>query len=178
MLIVIGYATKRIWIRSKINEFLHNDAVQESIQKQIEFDNEIKRFISPVLVQRIEEKTATGETLVMALDDVLMRKEAPVAVMFTDMRNFSTRSVDTDFVEKELVPSSSKIIDSSEDNMGIAKQIGDAVFVYYSMEDPGRPTRNKRCCSRLYRRKTKDKRTRQASARKIFQSCVWASFSW
>jgi class 3 adenylate cyclase len=72
----------------------------------------------------------------MALDEVLMRKEASVAVMFTDMRNFSTRSVDTDFVEQELVPSSSKIIDGAEDNMGVAKQIGDAVFVYYSMEDP------------------------------------------
>lgn len=132
----LSYVTKLIWIKSKINQFLNDDLVAESIEKQIEFDNEIKRFISPVLVERIEEKTSSGQTLVMALDDVLMRKEANVAVMFTDMRNFSTRSVDTDFVEKELVPSSSKIIDSSEDNMGVAKQIGDAVFVYYSMEDP------------------------------------------
>lgn len=136
ILIIFGYASKRIWIQSKINKFLHDDAVQESIEKQMEFDSEIKRFISPVLVKRIEEKTANGETLVMALDDVLMRKEAPVAVMFTDMRNFSTRSVDIDFVEHELVPSSSKIIDGAEDNMGIAKQIGDAVFVYYALEDP------------------------------------------
>ena len=136
VIVTFAYIFKKNWIQSKVNKFLREDAIKESIEKQIEFDNEIKRFISPVLVQRIEEKTSTGETLVMALDDVLMRKESPVAVMFTDMRNFSTRSVDTDFVEKELVPSSSKIIDSSEDNMGIAKQIGDAVFVYYSMEDP------------------------------------------
>ena len=136
LILLFAHFTKKIWIQSKVNKFLHDDAVQESIEKQMEFDTEMKRFISPVLVQRIEEKTTAGQTLVMALDDVLMRKESPVAVMFTDMRNFSTRSIDIDFVEKELVPSSSKIIDSSEDNMGIAKQIGDAVFVYYSLEDP------------------------------------------
>lgn len=136
LLIVVGFAMKRIWIQSKVNHFLRNDAIQESIEKQLEFDREIKRFISPVLVRRIEEKTASGQSLVMALDDVLMRKKSMVAVVFTDIRNFSVRSVDTDFVEKELIPSSSKIIDSAEQNMGVAKQIGDAVFIYYSLEDP------------------------------------------
>jgi len=136
IIVVFGYIFKKNWIQSKINKFLRDDTVKEAIEHQMEFDNEIKRFISPVLVKRIEEKTTNGQTLVMALDDVLMRKKALVAVMFTDMRNFSTRSIDIDFVEQELVPSSSKIIDRVEDNMGVAKQIGDAVFVYYSMEDP------------------------------------------
>ncbi len=135
ILIIFGHVGKRIWIQSKVNQFLRDDAVQESIEHQRAFDNEIKRFISPVLVKRIEEKTATGQSLVMALDEVLMRKEALVAVLFTDIRNFSVRSIDVNFVENELIPSSSKIIDSAENNMGVAKQIGDAVFIYYSLED-------------------------------------------
>jgi len=135
-ILLFAHLGKRIWLESKVNKYLYEDLTSATIEKQMEFDRNIKSFISPVLVEKIEAKTRSGESLVAALDSVLMRKSNKVSVLFNDVRNFSTRSIDSHFVENELIPASSIIIDRSESNMGVAKQIGDAVFVYYSLDDP------------------------------------------
>jgi len=119
--LLLGHLTKRVWIESKVNQILNEDLVAGSIEKQIEFDKHIKSFISPVLVSRIEEKTRSGYNLIAALDSVLMRRPNKVAVLFNDVRNFSTRSVDPHFVENELIPASSVIIDRAEENKGVCK---------------------------------------------------------
>jgi class 3 adenylate cyclase len=136
VIILFGHIFRRIWLESKVNQFINDDLIAASIEQQLEFDKNIKSFISPVLVSRIEEKTRSGESLVAALDSVLMRRANKVSVLFNDVRNFSTRSIDSHFVENELIPASSLIIDRTEANGGVAKQIGDAVFVYYSLDDP------------------------------------------
>jgi len=133
-LIIIGYSMKKIWIKSKVNQFLHDDAVQANVELQVQLHTEVKKFVPPVLVKKIEEQTQKDKPLSIAVDDIMRRHQSDVAVLFSDIRDFSRRSTDMEFVEKELIPSSIKLIDMVEANGGIAKQIGDAIFAYYSTE--------------------------------------------
>jgi len=134
MFFLFGHVYRRFRIMSVVNKFLHDDLMEHNLKLQIDLDNEIKKFIAPVLVKKIEEQTKKDIPIAIAIDDILVRRVNEVAVLFSDIRNFSTRSIDIDFVEKELIPSSIKLIDTVEANMGIAKQIGDAIFVYYAFE--------------------------------------------
>ena len=136
LLIFFAYVTKKVLIQSFVNKLLYDKYQQDVINAQRELHYEVKRFVPPVLVKKIEEQTQKDRPISMVVDDILRRHKNDVAVLFSDIRNFSERSTDMEFVEKELIPSSIKLIDMIEANMGVAKQIGDAIFAYYSTEGP------------------------------------------
>jgi len=157
VIIIFAHIAKRILVQSIVNKLLHDKSQKDFINAQKELYTEIEKFVPPVLVKKIEEQTMPISVMVnddmltgnpndmdeqflekrplsLVVDDILRRHQSDVAVLFSDLRNFSQRSTDIEFVEKELVPSSIKLIDMVEANMGVAKQIGDAIFVYYSTE--------------------------------------------
>ncbi len=133
--LAFGQIVRRISITARINYLLYEEASQSLEEEQKIFYTQISRFISPVLLEKIDEKRKAGLTPVAALDAVLKRRRSTVAVMFSDIRDFSSRADETDFIENELIPSSASIIDPCERNCGIAKQIGDAVIVFYDLPD-------------------------------------------
>lgn len=126
----------KISIDVRVNEYT-NEANRAEIEIQkAAFQRQLLTFVSPSFVTQIERETRKLGNTIAAFDQVLQRRKATVAVLYSDLRGFTKRSVDTDFVEKELIPSSAMIIDACESNGGVAKQIGDAVFVYYALPDP------------------------------------------
>ncbi len=130
------HLVRRVWIDSCALAFQNEDLRKEAFVAQQTFDKHLRSFISPVLIKNIELMTVRGATFIAALDSTLKLRKCTVAVLFSDMRNFSVRSDDITFLEKELIPSARAIIDPAEENGGIAKQVGDAVFIYYSLDDP------------------------------------------
>lgn len=131
-----SHLVRSIWIEGRALKLRNDDLIQESFLLQQTFDKQIRSFISPVLIKKIEKMMSKGSGFIAAVDSVLRLHRTQVAVMYSDIRNYSTRSDDIDFIEKELIPSARSIIDPAEENGGVAKQIGDAVLVYYSFDDP------------------------------------------
>jgi class 3 adenylate cyclase len=128
--------TRWVWIESAAIQFESDDLRAKTFESQEIFNKQIRSFISPVLIHSLERAVKQGSSIVAALDSVLRLRKSEVCVLFSDIRNFSLRSDDVSFIENELIPSARMIIDEAESNNGIAKQIGDAVLIYYNQKDP------------------------------------------
>lgn len=135
VLLLFTQVARRVWVVAGINYHMFELATEELREQERTFYKEIRKFIAPVFVQRIEAKRQKGQSPIEPIDEVLKRTRKDVAVLYTDLRDFSLRSDDQEFVEKEMIPSATSIIDDAEKNLGIAKQIGDAVLVYYDQDD-------------------------------------------
>ncbi|MCC7442143.1 MAG: hypothetical protein IT285_10940 [Bdellovibrionales bacterium] len=134
--LLFAQIARRIWIISGINYHMFELVTEELREQERIFYKEMRKFIAPVLVERIEKQREKHQSPIEPVDEVLKRTRKQVVVLFSDLKDFSQRSEDREFVEKELIPSAISIIDEAEKNKGIAKQIGDAVLIYYDLEDP------------------------------------------
>ncbi|MEW6057477.1 MAG: hypothetical protein AB1540_12770 [Bdellovibrionota bacterium] len=133
---IIAHMVRRIWLEAKANQFILDDTREEAEQNRIIFDKLIKSFVAPVLIQKIEKICQETGSIAEALDSVLKRTRTKASVLYSDVRNFSSRSNNLDFIEKELIPSAVSILDPAEENLGVARQVADAVLIYYSLPDP------------------------------------------
>lgn len=134
--VILGIMVARwVWIDSIAIQYESDDLRVKAFETQQIFNKQIRSFISPVLIQRLEQAVKQGSSIVASLDSVLRLRKSEVCVLFSDIRNFSLRSDDVEFIENELIPSAKMIIDEAENNNGVAKQIGDAVLIYYNQKD-------------------------------------------
>tara|TARA_Y100000590_G_scaffold8216_1_gene10315 strand:- start:7310 stop:8749 length:1440 start_codon:yes stop_codon:yes gene_type:complete len=113
----------------------------EDMRKHIEsmsaYNSFIESFFSKSLLKKINfNKGKKEKDLIRQFDDLFIRREIEASILHTDIRNFSARSTDTLFIENEVIPTTSKIIDQCDEMGGFSRQIGDSVFVVYDENDP------------------------------------------
>jgi predicted GNAT family N-acyltransferase/nitrogen regulatory protein PII-like uncharacterized protein len=126
-IIIAGYAFRIVLIGSVVSSEKIKEVNAKAIELQMQVESHLSRFISPVLVSEISRKRHSGISLAAAVDSVLQRTRREVAVLYSDFRSFSEKSKNFEFIEEELLPSAIGIIDEAEENLGVAKQVGDAV---------------------------------------------------
>ena len=136
LLLFLSQIVKRISILSKLNRLRYERSREALEDEQRIFHSQLSRFIAPVFISRMEREKKIGRSAIAAIDVVLRREKRTVAVMYSDIAGFSERSDADGFIEQELIPSATSIIDAAEKNMGVAKQVGDAVLVFYDLDDP------------------------------------------
>ncbi len=136
LFIFAAFFWRKLWIDKVIADVSLRSAEARAILQQQELHNQLRTFVPPVLVHRIESLHKTGSSIVHALDSVLRLRRSKIAVLYSDLRNYSRRSDDLEFVSKIVIPSASNIIDQVESNGAVAKVIGDGIFSFYSDQDP------------------------------------------
>lgn len=134
--LLLSHFIWRFVINNKVQDFKNMDIVQETLKEKVEIYDELKSFVSPVLVEQLEKDIKQKGSIHLALDSVMQRRECEIAILYTDFRDYSTRSTNNDFVENELIPTSTKLLDQCEENKGIGRLIGDNVMVFYQQKDP------------------------------------------
>ena len=133
--LILSHFIWRLIINSRLQEFKNIDLIQQSLKEKMELYDELKSFVPPVLVEQLEKKLRSSGSMHVALDEIMRRRKNKIAILYTDFRDYSTRSTNLNFVENELIPTSTKLLDQCEENKGIGRLIGDNVMVFYHLED-------------------------------------------
>lgn len=123
-------------VKNKSNEFILKDLEAERAIQEKEFQEQISKFVSPTIVRSLQNEIGKGMGISSVIDFILKRRQKRVSVLYCDWRGFSKRSNDIEFIENELIPSTSKIIDVCEINGGISRQTADAILTFFPLSDP------------------------------------------
>lgn len=123
------------WLKGQVAQLQQDEIRSELIIQRQEFQHEISQFISPVLVQSLEQHLSRGISMSNAIDSLLRLRRETVAVLYSDIRNYSARADNQKFIQEHVIPQAAKILNASESNKGVARLVGDAAFVFYCLED-------------------------------------------
>ncbi len=134
-LILGTYFFRKLWIDKAIAEAALSSARLREISQQQELSNQLRSFVPPVLVSKIESGCRLTGSVIASLDNVLRLKSAYVAVLYSDLRDYSRRSNDLVYVRDVVIPSASRLVNLVENNEGIARLIGDGFFAFYWLDD-------------------------------------------
>lgn len=102
------------------------------IEAQKELNEQIQAFLPKLIKERLIHQIAANKVGVIdAIDDVLRSKNCHIAALFSDIRGYTTRSKNGDYLQNSAVPNMKMVTAIVEENRGIPRQIGDLVFAYY-----------------------------------------------
>lgn len=136
LFILLSFFWRKLWISKVTAEIDLRLAETNAARHQQELHNQLRTFIAPVLVKRIENLHRSGSSIADAMDSVLRLRSVQIAVLYSDLRDYSRRSDDRDFVEQTLIPSAAKILDLTESNEAVSRVIADGIFCFYANSDP------------------------------------------
>lgn len=136
LLIGLSQIVTKFWADYRNLELNYRETVSKSIEEKIEFQRQLKRYIPSPLISRIEEEVARGKTLAAALDDLERIKVQKVAILYSDLINYSAISDNEQQVRLKLLGPVRTFVDRISGNGGIARTIGDGLFCFYEKIDP------------------------------------------
>lgn len=136
LLIGLSQILTKFWAGYRNLELTYRETVSKSIEEKIEFQRQIKRYIPSPLILKIEEEVARGKTLAAALDDIERIKVQKLAILYSDLINYSAISDSEQQVRLKLLAPVRKFVDRISGNGGIARTIGDGLFCFYEKADP------------------------------------------
>ena len=134
--LVFVHIVHRSLIENKANRYFLGDLEKSRIETEQRFYNEVLKFISPSLVKTLRRRAKGYEDLIAAIDNLLLRKRIWTSVLYCDWRDFTSRADSIEFLEQELIPSTSAIMDICAKNQGVSRPVGDAVLTFFPIDDP------------------------------------------
>jgi len=131
-----GAIFRNTWINSQILELKNADLQADLAKEKINFERNILTFIPPVIANKLNASRSRGGGHEEAMQEILELKQQWFSVLYSDLRNFSKRSSNIDFIKNDLIPKMGIIIDRVEQNSAVARLAGDAIFAFYLTDDP------------------------------------------
>ena len=131
----------RIGMRTEIQLFITGrremEAQQKTIEMELEFTDQILRFLPKEIVRRIRFLMSDYKMSVLqAVDEVLRLRSARVAALFSDIRGFTRLSRDfADFQQNVVAPTMKESVTIAEKYEGVPRQIADLIVSYFDSED-------------------------------------------
>ncbi|MBX9767877.1 MAG: hypothetical protein K2X47_11445 [Bdellovibrionales bacterium] len=131
----------RIGMKTEIQLFIAGrremEAQQKTIELELEFTDQILRFLPKEIVRRIRYLMSDYKMSVLqAVDEVLRLRSARVAALFSDIRGFTRLSREfSDFQQNVVAPNMKESVSIAEKYEGVPRQIADLIVSYFDSED-------------------------------------------
>jgi len=127
---------RKLWVQKTTAELELKTHQAKLIAQKQEMYEQFATFVPPVLFQRANHISNSGQSVTEAMNEILRLRKSHVTTLYSDLRNYSEKIEDLDIAHQVLIPQTTIMIDQIENNYGIAKLIGDALFAYYWLDDP------------------------------------------
>jgi class 3 adenylate cyclase len=122
-------------VGSFITQNEHRELQAKIIQTQLDLNDQIQSFLPKKIRERLEKLiTDQRVNIIQAIEEVLRVRERNVVAIFSDIRSFTLRSKEKDYIESNAIPNMKLSTDIVESHGGIPRQIGDLVFAYFDEE--------------------------------------------
>ncbi|MBC7385167.1 MAG: adenylate/guanylate cyclase domain-containing protein [Cryobacterium sp.] len=137
-ILILGIAQilTKFWAEFRNLELSHRETVANSIQEKIEFQRQMKRYIPSALMARIEKDISSGKTLAAALDDIERMRVQKVAILYSDLIDYSKISDSQSQVKIKLIGPVERFVNRIAASGAVARTIGDGLFCFYEKQDP------------------------------------------
>lgn len=128
----------------KLNEIrnflLHqelNTANQNRVKMEQELNEQTRAFLPAEIYSRILRESKESRTsIVAATDEVLRPKNKEICCLFSDIRNYTSSSLNIDdYLASSVVPNTKLMTRICEKNRGITRLIGDLVLTYFDQDE-------------------------------------------
>ncbi len=133
-IIAAGVTFRFLNLKAEERSLVAQEALNQDIQHQLSIYAQVSRFIPKAIHRRIQAATKSGITIETALKKYLKVENRFVTIMYSDLRNYSLRSHDLDFVREGLVRSHESVTTIVEQNEGVPQQAGDSILAYFAYE--------------------------------------------
>lgn len=126
----------KLEIESFLNDMELTAQQQKNIEQSIEFSNHLLAFLPRMIGLRLKSLMARESMPIAAAADVVLKpRTVPVACIYSDIRGFTKKSKNLEFVSKTAlneIQALSLVVDESQ---GIPRKIGDLMFAYFDSSD-------------------------------------------
>jgi class 3 adenylate cyclase len=127
-----GLLIKDLWIKSIVLMLEQEEAQRLSLQNEISILEAVESFIPKGIRTMIRSGVSAGQPISDIIKAMSKPKEQHIAVLYSDYRNYSVQSASIEFVEKELILSSQKIIEFAEEQNAIVQNAGDSILATFT----------------------------------------------
>ena len=130
-----GLIIKDLWIKSIILMLEQEEAQRTSLQNEINILEAVETFIPKGVRTMLKTAVNSGLPISTVIKAMSKPTEQHLTVLYSDYRNYSRQSANIEFVEKELIISSEKIIQFSEDQDAVVQNRGDSILAAFIGSD-------------------------------------------
>ncbi|RYZ88059.1 MAG: hypothetical protein EOP06_11615, partial [Proteobacteria bacterium] len=135
--IVLVSSRYRAEIQLFISERNVKIAEKKNIEMTMEFSSLIQSFLPLEIVKRYRrEIDKNAVSPLQALEEVLRRKKVQICCVYSDIRNYTARSKDLDFLGGNIMTDIQSLHKPIEEFGGIPRKIGDLIFAYFDGPRP------------------------------------------
>ncbi len=119
-------------IKYFIREKEYTDMQRKNIELTLEFSNQIQAFLPKEIVKRINRQmTEKKMSVVQSIDEILRPRTIPIACLYSDIRNYTSKSKDLNFIRESAIAEIKQLNNPIEEMGGIPRKIGDLLFAYF-----------------------------------------------
>ncbi len=130
-----GLIIKELWLNSLILLLEQEETQRLALQNEINILEAVESFIPKGVRTMIKKEVNSGISIANVIKEMSKPKEQLLSVLYSDYRNYSKQSANVEFVEKELILSSEKIIQYSEEQDAIVQNRGDSILAAFLLSD-------------------------------------------
>ena len=122
-------------VKAFLAERRNEDAQIRLIEANKEYTDYVQKFLPLEVARRIRHLLSKGASVVQAVDEVLRSERRMVTALRCDIRNFTQKSKNSDYIDNSVLPEIKKATEVIDLSRGISRKIGDLVFAYYDFDD-------------------------------------------
>lgn len=140
ILFLLALVFTRYGLKVEIEKFLGDmellTSQKKNIEMSVEFSNQLLAFLPKLVGVRMKSLINSRSLGVAEASDFVLRPRiVPVACIYSDVRGYTKKSRNLEFISNSLLAEVQSITSVVDECLGIPRKIGDLVFAYFDSGD-------------------------------------------
>ncbi len=140
ILFLVALIFTRYGLKVEIEKFLSDmellSSQKKNIEMSLEFSNQLLAFLPKLIGARMKSLISSRAVGVTEASDFVLRPRiVPVACLYSDVRGYTKKSRNLEFISNSLLTEVQNITEVVDECSGIPRKIGDLVFAYFDSGD-------------------------------------------